>query len=59
MFLPDSLSVEPCKAISAGETVRSLATGYVKNTSCVFDYKLLLDKQNKWKDEQRKLFNVK
>lgn len=46
----------PCGAIKAGETVRSLAKGYVKNTGCVFDYELLLEKQNKWQNEQKELF---
>lgn len=59
MFLPDSLTQDPCGAIKAGDTVRSLAKGYVKNTGCVFDYRLLLEKQRKWAKEQRDLYNVK
>jgi len=55
-MLPDSLLQDPCGAIKAGDTVRSLAKGYVKNTGCVFDYKLLLEKQRKWKAEQQELF---
>lgn len=57
--MPNNLLVKPCGAVSAEDTVRSLAKGYVKNTSCVFDYELLLDKQKKWMDEQRSLHNVK
>lgn len=56
MFLPDNLMQDPCGAIKAGDTVRSLAKGYVNNTGCVFDYKLLLEKQRKWKTEQQELF---
>lgn len=60
VFLPDSLMQDPCGAIKAGDTVRSLATGYVKNTGCVFDYQLLLKKQRNWKLEQMELYkNVK
>ena len=58
-MLPDSLLQDPCGAISAGETVRSLARGYVKNTGCVFDYQLLLKKQRQWKVEQMELFKNK
>lgn len=54
--MPSNLLQTPCGAIKAGETVRSLAKGYVVNTGCVFDYELLLKKQNKWQDEQKELF---
>lgn len=57
--MPNSLMVNPCGAVSAEDTVRSLARGYVKNTSCVFDYELLLDKQRKWTKEQKELHDVK
>ena len=57
--MPNSLLINPCGAVSAEDTVRSLARGYVKNTSCVFDYELLLDKQRSWKEEQEQLHNVK
>lgn len=60
VFPPDNFMQDPCGAIKAGDTVRSLAKGYVVNTGCVFDYKLLLEKQRKWKAEQQELFkNVK
>lgn len=58
MLTPDSLMVDPCVAVGAGDTVRTLAKGYVTNTSCVGDYKLLLEKQRKAKAEQEKLYNV-
>lgn len=57
--MPNSLMVDPCGVTSAGDTVRSLSIGYVKNTGCVFDYKLLLEKQRKWKAEQQELYNAK
>lgn len=57
--MPNNLLVNPCGAVSAEDTVRSLARGYVKNTSCVFDYELLLDKQRKWTEQQKELRNVK
>lgn len=56
VFLPDSLMQDPCGAIKAGTTVRSLARGYVNNTGCVFDYKLLLQKQRDWKAKQEGIF---
>lgn len=56
VFLPDSLMQDPCGAIKAGDTVRSLAVGYVKNTGCVFDYQLLLKKQRDWKAQQEGIF---
>ena len=54
--MPDSLLVDPCEAIEAGETVRSLAKSYVTNTSCVGQYILLLDKQRKYKTEIEGLY---
>lgn len=57
--MPNNLLVNPCGAVSAEDTVRNLAKGYVKNTSCVFDYELLLDKQRKWTEQQKELHNVK
>lgn len=54
--MPDSLLVDPCEAIEAGETVRSLAKGYVTNTSCVGQYMLLLDKQREYKTNIEKLY---
>ena len=54
--MPNSLMVDPCGITSAGDTVRSLSVGYVKNTSCVFDYQLLLKKQREWVEKQKELF---
>jgi hypothetical protein len=60
VFVPDSLMQDPCTPIKAGDTLRSLAKGYVTNTGCVFDYQLLLKKQRDWKTRQEGLFkNVK
>lgn len=56
VFLPDSLLQDPCGAIKSGDTVRSLAKGYVTNTGCVFDYQLLLKKQREWQTQQKELF---
>ena len=55
--MPDSLLVDPCEAVEAGETVRSLAKGYVTNTSCVGKYMLLLEKQRKYKTEIEAVYN--
>lgn len=56
MTTPKSLLVDPCEAISAGDTVRSLARGYVANTSCLWQYKLLLEKQRRHKKEMEKIY---
>ena len=53
---PESLLVDPCEAISAGDTVRLLAKGYVANTSCLGRYKLLLEKQRRHKQEMVELY---
>ena len=55
--MPDRLLVDPCEAIEAGETLRSLAKGYVTNTSCVGKYMLLLEKQRKYKAEIEAVYN--
>lgn len=57
MLTPDSLLVDPCEAVEAGETVRSLARGYVSNTNCVRQYKKLLIKQREHKQKTEALYN--
>lgn len=57
MTIPDGLLVDPCEAVGAGDSVRTLAKGYVSNTSCLGQYKLLLEKQRKHKKEQQELYN--
>lgn len=57
MFLPDTLMIHPCKAEAAGDTVRSLAKAYVKNNSCIEQYKLLIEKQIKHKKETKVLYD--
>lgn len=49
--------VDPCEAVSAGYTVRSLASGYISNTTCVREYRLLLSKQRKYKEEVSKVYD--
>lgn len=56
MTTPESLLVDPCEAISAGDTVRLLAKGYVANTSCLGQYKLLLEKQRRHKKEMELIY---
>jgi len=53
---PDSLLVDPCNVIGAGDTIRSLAKGYVVSVSCVREYQLLLEKQRRHRDEMRKIY---
>jgi len=54
---PDSLLVDPCNVIGAGDTVRSLAKGYVVSVSCVREYQLLLEKQRRHKAEVSKIYD--
>ena len=54
--IPNSLLVIPCEAVGAGDTVRSLARGYVKNTSCIGEYRLLLEKQKDYNQKIEALF---
>lgn len=53
---PESFLIDPCEPIGAGDTVRSLARGYVANTSCLGQYKLLLEKQRRHKQEMMELY---
>ena len=56
VLTPDSLLVDPCDVVAAGDSVRSLAAGYISNTNCVGQYKLLLEKQRKHKAQVEELF---
>jgi len=58
-MIPDSLLIDPCDVTEAEETVRSLAKAYVAGNSCIGDYKVLLDKQRKWKERQLDLYKPK
>jgi hypothetical protein len=40
---PETLLISPCDPVGPGSTVRTLARGYVKNTSCVGEHKEVLD----------------
>lgn len=57
MLTPDSLLQSPCDAIPPGETVRELAKAYVGTTSCLQQHKLLLEKQQKYKQSIEGLHN--
>ena len=57
--MPDSLLVTPCDGSPAGDTVRSLAKGYVANTSCLEQHKRLLEKQREYKTKIEGLYNGK
>lgn len=54
--MPQSLLISPCNGIEAGDTVRSLAEGYVTNTSCLAQHKLLLEKQKDYKQSMERLY---
>src|SRR5690606_10099412 len=55
---PDSLLVDPCSPKEAGYTVRSLARGYVENTTCIRMYRILLEKQRKHKQQVMELYHA-
>jgi hypothetical protein len=55
--MPDSLLVSPCDGSPAGDTIRSLARGYVANTSCLEQHKRLLESQKKYKQKIQELYN--
>ena len=59
VLLPKVLLIDPCEPVSAGDTVRSLAKAYVKNTSCVGEYIILLRKQREYTKRVGELYNVK
>jgi len=54
---PDYLMYPPCRAIEAGETVGSLAEGYIHNTFCIKSYEALLDSQKEYKREVQSIYN--
>ena len=54
--IPESLLVDPCEPKGAGYTVASLARGYVSNTSCIGQYRLLLIKQRKYREGVMKVY---
>lgn len=47
--------VVPCEAIRAGDTVGSLAKGYVVNTTCVFQYESTFNRLKRYFEEQKEL----
>lgn len=55
---PKSLLVDPCEPVGAGDSIRTLAKGYVANTSCLGQYRLLFEKQRKHKELTEKLYGV-
>ena len=40
---PEHLLVHPCEVVGVGNTVESLAKGYIINTTCVGQYKSTLN----------------
>lgn len=49
---------DPCEASGAGDTVASLAKGYILNTDCIGSYKLLLKKQREYKQRNEDIQNA-
>ncbi len=53
---PNNLLVSPCKATEAGDTVSTLAEGYVANTGCLHQFEGRIESLRKWKVEQEVLY---
>ena len=56
MTTPESLLIDPCEPLGAGDTARLIAKGYAANTSCLGQYKLLLEKQRRHRDEMELIY---
>lgn len=54
--IPVNLLSEPCQAIEAGETLSSLAQGYVSNTGCIGEYSIRLKKLREWDVGQSEIY---
>lgn len=58
VLIPDSLVEHPCTVTGAGDSLEGLVKGYIKNTSCVGDYRTLVDKQKEWLEEVKTIYGV-
>lgn len=56
---PSNLLVDPCQAVEAGETVSTLAQGYVTNTGCIHKYQKRMQTLREWSQEQSVIYNNK
>lgn len=54
--IPINLLSDPCSPVEAGDTLSSLAQGYVTNTGCVGEYRIRLKKLAEWDAEQRAIY---
>ena len=54
---PVNLLSDPCNAVEAGETLKSLASAYMENTSCVGEYRIRMQKLREWNQEQSVIYN--
>ena len=56
VYIPDNLVVDPCSAVEAGATVRSLSAGYIENTSCIYKYETVLKSIRDWKTQTQLIY---
>lgn len=56
---PNSLLIDPCKAVPAGESLIDLAKSYNSNVGCIGMYKKQMQKIRDNKAKQEALYNVK
>ena len=55
--IPDSLFYYPCDPVAPGKTKSSLARAYVKNTTCIGEYKITIDGIKEYNDKLKQLKN--
>ena len=58
VLIPDRLVEHPCTVIGAGDSLGGLVKGYINNTSCAGDYRVLVDKQQEWLKEVKKIYGI-
>lgn len=51
-YPPKEILIHPCHKIDAGDTVKTLAKGYVHNTICLDKYKDVVEGIERWKLER-------
>lgn len=57
--IPLNLLNDPCVPVEAGDTLSSLAQGYVSNTGCIGEYSIRLKNLREWDRDQREIYKIK
>src|SRR5690554_5011338 len=53
---PNELLQHPCDAVEPGRTVRALGMSYAHNTSCIHQYRMLIESQKQYKAKIEELY---